>query len=92
MDFSLTAEQKELQGLAQRILRDGTDTERYNAVLASSSGFDLELWKTLAASGCVGIALPEAVGGGGLSCLRRDGARRTCTDGRWTRRPACRRG
>ena len=69
MDFSLTAEQKELQGLAQRILRDGTDTERYNAVLASSSGFDLELWKTLAASGCVGIALPEAVGGGGLSFL-----------------------
>ncbi|MBM3638226.1 MAG: acyl-CoA dehydrogenase [Actinobacteria bacterium] len=69
MDFSLTAEQKELQGLAQRILRDGTDTERYKAALASSTGFDLDLWKTLAASGCVGIALPESVGGGGLSFL-----------------------
>lgn len=69
MDFSLTPEQKELQGLAARILADGTTTERVKHVLAGDVGFDLELWRTLAAAGCVGIAMPESVNGGGLGFL-----------------------
>lgn len=69
MDFSLTSEQTELQALAARILSDGTGIERVKHVLAGDTGFDLELWRTLAAAGCVGIALPESVNGGGLGFL-----------------------
>ena len=39
------------------------------AAVAGEHGLDLGLWKTLADSGLVGIALPEAVGGGGLGLL-----------------------
>lgn len=69
MDFSLTSEQKELQALAARILSDGTSIERVKHILAGDTGFDLDLWRTLAAAGCVGIALPEEVNGGGLGFL-----------------------
>ena len=69
MDFSLTSDQQELQTLAAQILRDGTTVERVKHALASESGFDMALWRTLAASGCVGIAIPEIAGGAGLGFL-----------------------
>ena len=69
MDFSLTSDQQDLQALAAQILRDGTTVERVKHALASDSGFDMTLWRTLATSGCVGIAIPEVDGGGGLGFL-----------------------
>ena len=69
MDFSFTSDQEDLQGLARQILTDATTIERVKSVLASDTALDSELWKQLAASGLVGIALPESVGGGGLGFI-----------------------
>jgi alkylation response protein AidB-like acyl-CoA dehydrogenase len=69
MDFSFTSDQEDLQGLARQILTDATTIERVKSVLATDTAVDTELWKQLAASGLVGIALPESVGGGGLGFI-----------------------
>lgn len=65
MDFSLSADQQELQALAKRILTDRVTLARLVEV-EGGTGADLELWKELGAAGVVGINLPESVGGGGL--------------------------
>ena len=69
MDFRLSTEQNELRELAARILADQVTNESQKAAAASEHGFDMALWRTLAETGIVGIALPESVGGGGLGAL-----------------------
>ena len=69
MDFELRDTQRELAGLARQILADNVTPERLKAAEAAGTHFDRELWQTLAASGVVGAALPENIGGGGLDFL-----------------------
>jgi alkylation response protein AidB-like acyl-CoA dehydrogenase len=70
MDFSYTEEQQAIFDLAKQILDDGTPQERLREIeRADGPRFDRGLWKTLAESGLLGIAIPEEYGGGGLGFL-----------------------
>ena len=68
MDFSFSDEQQSIAELAHRVLADHCTKERLRAVERSDGPrFDAELWKQVAETGLVGIAIPEEFGGGGLS-------------------------
>jgi acyl-CoA dehydrogenase len=69
MDFSLNEEQQDLQGLVEKILGAEVTLERLKEVEGSDTNFDRELWKKLADAGVLGIAVPEAQGGGGYGLL-----------------------
>jgi alkylation response protein AidB-like acyl-CoA dehydrogenase len=69
MDFSFSPEQVELRDLARQILTDRCRHEHLAAVAGTESATDLELWRTLAGAGLVGIGLPESAGGGGYGWL-----------------------
>ncbi|MCU1396848.1 MAG: acd [Ilumatobacteraceae bacterium] len=69
MDFTLSAEQDDLRELTNKILTERVTNDSQKAAEATESGLDRGLWKMLADSGIVGIALPESVGGGGLGLL-----------------------
>ncbi|MCZ7531455.1 MAG: acyl-CoA/acyl-ACP dehydrogenase [Acidimicrobiia bacterium] len=68
MDFSLTDDQQELQGLARRILDDRVTHDHLKEVEAGD-GLDTSTWDELAKAGFVGIACSSDVGGGGLGFL-----------------------
>lgn len=69
MDFTLSEEQQELQGLARQILSDRTTLPRLRELDASEDWFDRETWQELAKANLLGIALPESVGGLGYGFL-----------------------
>ncbi|MDT7537872.1 MAG: 3-oxocholest-4-en-26-oyl-CoA dehydrogenase beta subunit [Actinomycetota bacterium] len=60
MDFTPTEEQTAVRDLAAQLLATGTPAE------VGLAGFDQPLWARLGESGLLGMALPEAVDGGGL--------------------------
>jgi len=67
MDFSLSDEQQAITALAKQILGDGATHERLRSIeRGGGPRFDPELWRKLAQAGLVGVAIPEAQGGGGL--------------------------
>jgi len=68
LDFALSDEQLAFAELAKQILHDGATHERMKE-LEESDGprFDAKLWKALASSGLLGIAIPEEHAGAGLS-------------------------
>jgi acyl-CoA dehydrogenase len=69
MDFSFSAEQIELRDLARQILTDRCPHDHLAEVAATESATDLDLWRTLADAGLVGIGLPVSAGGGGYGWL-----------------------
>jgi 3-oxocholest-4-en-26-oyl-CoA dehydrogenase beta subunit len=69
VDFSFSEEQQDLQGLAQQILEGELSHERLKEVEGGDENFDRELWAKFADAGVLGIALPEAQGGGGYGFL-----------------------
>ena len=69
MDFSFNEEQDDLKGLVQKILEGELTHERLKEVEGGEENFDRELWAKLADAGVLGIALPEASGGGGYGYL-----------------------
>lgn len=69
MDFAFTPEQEALRELARQILGDRLTHERLRAVEATPDWFDREVWAELAKADLLGIALPEADGGGGLGLV-----------------------
>ena len=69
MDFGFDEEQQDLQGLATQILEGELSHERLKEVEGGDENFDRELWAKLAEAGILGIALPEANGGGGYGYL-----------------------
>ena len=69
MDFALTPDQEALRDLARQILTDSCTQEHVKDVAATGSATDLDLWRSLAEAGLVGINLPEAAGGGGCGWL-----------------------
>lgn len=66
MDFTLGEELEAVRDLAEEILGDRATPERVAEVEGSSTRLDERLWKELARSGLLGIALPEEDGGSGL--------------------------
>ena len=69
MDFAFSEEQQDLEGLARQILDAEVTHERLKEIEAGEDNFDRELWAKLADAGVLGIALPEAQGGGGYGFL-----------------------
>jgi alkylation response protein AidB-like acyl-CoA dehydrogenase len=69
MDFALTEEQQELQGLARRILEDRMTVAHLKARDFSEDWYDRDTWTEFAKANLLGIALPEAAGGLGLGFL-----------------------
>jgi alkylation response protein AidB-like acyl-CoA dehydrogenase len=69
MDFAFSEEQEDLKGLAEQVLQGELTIERLKEVEGGDDNFDRELWKKLADVGVLGIAIPEAHGGGGLGFL-----------------------
>mgnify|MGYP003343556038 CR=1 FL=1 len=69
MLFRSTSDQNELRALARQILSDATSLERMKEIAATESGTDLDLWRTMADAGLVGIAMGENVGGAGLGII-----------------------
>ena len=67
MDFSLDDQQRAIAQLARQILGDGATHDRLRQIERSGQPrYDRELWRRLADAGLLGIAIPEAYGGGGL--------------------------
>ena len=71
MDFTPTAAQNDLGGLARQILTDRVTPERLREFDDSDTRFDRELWSELAKSGILAAALPESLGGAGLGRAER---------------------
>jgi alkylation response protein AidB-like acyl-CoA dehydrogenase len=69
MDFGYTDEQQELRALARRVLADHATPQRVAEVEAGEERIDRALWAALAGAGLLGIAVPEAHGGGGLGLV-----------------------
>jgi alkylation response protein AidB-like acyl-CoA dehydrogenase len=69
MQFELDEDLAAVRDLTEKIFRDRTDIDRVRAVENAEGGHDRELWRVLADSGVLGIALPEEAGGAGLGML-----------------------
>jgi acyl-CoA dehydrogenase len=69
MDFDFSDDQREVAGLARRILHDKATDARVRAAEESPDRLDRDLWRDLAAAGLIGIALPEELGGGGCGLV-----------------------
>jgi 3-oxocholest-4-en-26-oyl-CoA dehydrogenase beta subunit len=69
MDFGFNEEQQDLQGLATQIFNAEVSHERLKEVEGGEDNVDRELWAKLADAGILGIAVPEAQGGGGYGFL-----------------------
>lgn len=67
VDFELSDDQLALQEAARDLLDDRADHDRVRAHLASGEPYDARLWQEMAEQGWLGVALPEAQGGIGMS-------------------------
>lgn len=65
MDFSLSEDQKSIRDLARQLFTKLASKERLEEIDAQDVRFDADLWRELAASDLLGIALPEEAGGSG---------------------------
>lgn len=69
MDFTLTDEQQAITELAHRILSEQLPPERLRALEQTEAWFADAVWTELGQADLLGIALPEADGGGGYGIL-----------------------
>lgn len=70
MDFGISEEQRDIQGLARKILGDLATPVRLAAYdNYASERFDEELWRQLAEAGLLGLAVPEEFGGMGFGFM-----------------------
>ena len=69
MDFAFTEDQEALRELARKIFTDHCTHEQLRAVEQTPEWFHRGLWDDLAKANLLGVALPEDVGGSGLSFL-----------------------
>lgn len=66
MDFDFTDEQQAVADLARQILDDKATPDRLKDLeQGEGQRYDPDLWASFADAGLIGVALPEAVGGGG---------------------------
>ncbi len=69
MDFTFTDEQQAIRDLAHRILSERLPADRIRALEQSDTWFADDVWGELGKADLLGIALPEADGGGGYGLL-----------------------
>jgi alkylation response protein AidB-like acyl-CoA dehydrogenase len=69
MDFTLTDEQQAIADLAHRILSEQLRPERLREIEQTETWFADDVWAALGQADLLGIALPEADGGGGYGIL-----------------------
>lgn len=69
MDFAYTPEQDDAGKLAATILGEQCTPERLKAIDGEAERFDRDLWQRLGDAGLLGLAVPEAYAGAGLSLL-----------------------
>jgi len=69
MDFELDEDLASVRDLAAKIFADRAEVERVREVENTEGGHDRQLWKVLADTGLLAIALPERLGGSGLGML-----------------------
>lgn len=69
MDFTFDETQEAVRGLAAQIFQGTATVERVKEVEASDERIDRDLWARLATADVLGLALPEAHGGGGLGMV-----------------------
>jgi 3-oxocholest-4-en-26-oyl-CoA dehydrogenase beta subunit len=69
MDFTLTEEQQAIADLAHQILTEQLPPERLRALEQDDTWFADDVWAELGKADLLGIALPEADGGGGFGIL-----------------------
>jgi len=69
MDFTFTDEQQAITDLAYRILSERLPAERIRQLEQSDTWFADDVWAELGRADLLGIALPEADGGGGYGLL-----------------------
>ena len=69
MDFSFSEEQDAVRDLAAQVLAGHAPVERVREVERSDERLDRELWRALADSGLLAIAVPEENGGSGLGLV-----------------------
>ncbi len=69
MDFAFSEDQLALRELARKILTERATNERHKEIARTPERFDRALWGELARAGLLGVALPEACGGGGLGLV-----------------------
>jgi hypothetical protein len=65
VDFTITDDQQAIADLAGRILTDKLPAERLKEIEASNRWLAADVWAELAKADLLGLALPEADGGGG---------------------------
>ncbi|OMC44942.1 acyl-CoA dehydrogenase family protein [Mycobacterium sp. IS-1264] len=65
MDFSFTEEQETVGKVARQLFEHRATPERLTELESGEVRFDEALWRELASSDLLGIALPESVGGSG---------------------------
>ena len=66
MDFNFSEEQEAVRHLAGEVFTGKANIDRVKQVELSDERIDRDLWRELATTGLLGIALPEDLGGGGL--------------------------
>jgi alkylation response protein AidB-like acyl-CoA dehydrogenase len=70
MEFAFNDDQLAIRETAETYLADAAGLEQLRAVIQSGTGFDADLWNGLAGEmGFVGLMVPEAHGGAGLSAV-----------------------
>ena len=70
MDFVLSDDQRAIQETARDFLADAAGPEKLRVVAESETGFDANLWTSLAGDmGFAGLMVPEAYGGSGLGAI-----------------------
>jgi alkylation response protein AidB-like acyl-CoA dehydrogenase len=69
VDFTLTGEQQAIAELAHRILSEQLPPERLRDLEQTEAWFADDVWAELGKADLLGIALPEADGGGGFGIL-----------------------
>jgi len=69
MDFGFSEEQQALQQLARRLFREHATPESLRELELRGETIDRELWRALASSELLGLALPVELGGGGLGLI-----------------------
>lgn len=65
MDLSFTDDQRSISDLASSVFGGEVDVERVKRIEATADTVDRELWASLAATGLLGVGLPESAGGTG---------------------------
>lgn len=70
MDFALSDDQRAIQEAAHDFLTDAANADVIRAAVEGATGFDKDLWQSLAIDmGFAGLMVPEAYGGLGLGAI-----------------------